>query len=103
MHINLGDTSHHYITSTLVLYSVWTHFIQKFMTFEYWKYYLFQMPGTGGKEPEVVVNATAASGLDYHFKKDLLYWSDTETRKVSTTFRIETVRDENIKFQFRIL
>nr|XP_045622888.1 low-density lipoprotein receptor-related protein 2-like isoform X5 [Procambarus clarkii] len=35
-----------------------------------------------GKEPELVTNATSAWGLDYHYKKDLLYWSDTETRKV---------------------
>lgn len=61
------------------------------------------MPGTGGKEPEVVVNATAASGLDYHFKKDLLYWSDTETRKVSVTFRDKPVHYENMKFRVRIL
>lgn len=58
------------------------------------EYYLFQMPGIGGKEPEVVVNATAASGLDYHYKKNLLYWSDTETRKVSVAFRDKTVHDE---------
>ncbi|KAK4306549.1 hypothetical protein Pmani_021642 [Petrolisthes manimaculis] len=43
---------------------------------------VLKMPDIAGKEPEVVVNATAASGLDYHYKKDLLYWSDTETRKV---------------------
>lgn len=33
--------------------------------------------------PEVVTNASSASGLDFHYKKDLLYWSDIETRKVS--------------------
>ncbi|KAK8402469.1 hypothetical protein O3P69_000706 [Scylla paramamosain] len=32
--------------------------------------------------PEVVTNASSASGLDFHYKKDLLYWSDIETRKI---------------------
>lgn len=35
-----------------------------------------------GKDPVLVTNATSAGGLDYHYKKNLLYWSDTETRKV---------------------
>ncbi|RXG68268.1 Low-density lipoprotein receptor-related protein 2 [Armadillidium vulgare] len=35
-----------------------------------------------GAEAELVTNTTAAWGLDYHFKKNLLYWSDKETRKI---------------------
>lgn len=46
---------------------------------------LFQIGDSYGSTPEVVANATSASGLDYHFKRDLLYWSDIETRKVSIT------------------
>ena len=33
-------------------------------------------------EVEVVANTTAASGVDYHFQKGMLFWSDTDTRKV---------------------
>lgn len=31
---------------------------------------------------ELVTNTTAASGLDFHYQKNLLFWSDTVTRKV---------------------
>lgn len=34
-------------------------------------------------QAELVSNTTSAWGLDYHYRKDMLYWSDTETRKVS--------------------
>ena len=34
------------------------------------------------EEVEVVANTTAASGVDYHFQKGMLFWSDTDTRKV---------------------
>ncbi|XP_076061029.1 low-density lipoprotein receptor-related protein megalin isoform X2 [Oratosquilla oratoria] len=32
--------------------------------------------------PEVITNTTAAAGLDFHFANNLLYWSDTEARKI---------------------
>lgn len=35
-----------------------------------------------GTSLEVVTNATAASGLDFHFTKNILFWSDVETRKI---------------------
>lgn len=44
---------------------------------------IYQVGDTLGSTPEVVTNASSASGLDFHYKKDLLYWSDIETRKVS--------------------
>ncbi|OTF77483.1 hypothetical protein BLA29_012531, partial [Euroglyphus maynei] len=34
-----------------------------------------------GNSLEIITNATAASGLDYHFAKNILFWSDVETRK----------------------
>ncbi|XP_043213018.1 low-density lipoprotein receptor-related protein-like, partial [Amphibalanus amphitrite] len=33
------------------------------------------------KDVEVVANTTAASGVDYHYQKGMLFWSDTDTRK----------------------
>lgn len=30
----------------------------------------------------LVANTTAASGLDFHYQKNILYWSDTKTRKI---------------------
>lgn len=35
-----------------------------------------------GSSLELVTNTTAASGLDFHYQKNLLFWSDTVTRKV---------------------
>jgi len=31
---------------------------------------------------EFLFNTTSGSGLDFHYKKQLLFWSDLETRKV---------------------
>lgn len=39
-----------------------------------------------GQNPKLFANATAASGLDYHYLKNLLYWSDTKTKKVPPAF-----------------
>lgn len=36
-----------------------------------------------GSSLESITNTTAASGLDFHFERKLLFWSDTETRKVN--------------------
>lgn len=36
-----------------------------------------------GQNQVLVANTTAASGLDYHYNKNLLYWTDTKTRKVT--------------------
>ena len=36
-----------------------------------------------GKSLDLVTNTTAASGLDFHYAKNILFWSDVETRKVS--------------------
>ncbi|XP_013773508.1 low-density lipoprotein receptor-related protein 2-like isoform X2 [Limulus polyphemus] len=35
-----------------------------------------------GLNLEIITNTTAASGLDFHYNKGLIFWSDTETRKV---------------------
>lgn len=36
-----------------------------------------------GNQVQVVVNTTGASGLDYHYQKNTLYWSDVKTKRVS--------------------
>ena len=50
--------------------------------------FTFQVADSYASNPEVVTNASSASGLDFHYKKDLLYWSDIETRKVSVQWTI---------------
>ncbi|XP_059057986.1 low-density lipoprotein receptor-related protein 2 [Achroia grisella] len=35
-----------------------------------------------GRAPATLANATAAAGLDYHYKRNLLFWSDLKTRKI---------------------
>ena len=35
-----------------------------------------------GASLEAITNTTAVSGVDFHFGKKLLFWSDVETRKV---------------------
>lgn len=35
-----------------------------------------------GEEARIVANTTGASGLDFHYQRNLLFWSDTKTRKV---------------------
>ena len=37
-----------------------------------------------GGSQTLLANATQASGLDYHYERKLLFWSDTKTRKVQT-------------------
>lgn len=36
-----------------------------------------------GRAPQSLANATAAAGLDYHYRRNLLFWSDLKTRKVT--------------------
>jgi low density lipoprotein-related protein 2 len=35
-----------------------------------------------GHDSELVANTTGASGLDFHYNRNQLYWSDVKTRKV---------------------
>lgn len=35
-----------------------------------------------GRAPVTVANETQAAGLDFHYRKNLLFWSDLKTRKV---------------------
>jgi low density lipoprotein-related protein 2 len=35
-----------------------------------------------GNDLELVANTTGASGLDFHYDRNQLYWSDVKTRKV---------------------
>ncbi|VVD04124.1 unnamed protein product [Leptidea sinapis] len=34
------------------------------------------------KTPTTLANATSAAGLDYHYRRNLLFWSDLKTRKI---------------------
>lgn len=44
-----------------------------------------------GRAPATLANATAAAGLDFHYKKNMLFWSDLKTRKVGDV-RISAAR-----------
>lgn len=35
-----------------------------------------------GRNQQLIANTTTASGLDFHFAKNLLYWTDIKTKKV---------------------
>lgn len=35
-----------------------------------------------GGDVKIVANTTGASGLDFHYQRNLLFWTDTKTRKV---------------------
>lgn len=41
---------------------------------------------TTGRAVKLIANTTGAAGLDFHYKKNLLFWSDTKTRKVNLIF-----------------
>ena len=54
-----------------------------------------------GSNQILVANTTAASGLDFNFQKNLLYWTDTKTRKVQhlhSINRLHSISTWNIKF-----
>ncbi|XP_049818680.1 low-density lipoprotein receptor-related protein 2 [Aethina tumida] len=42
---------------------------------------IFKM-NPSGNQVQVVVNTTGASGLDYHYQKNTLYWSDVKTKRI---------------------
>ena len=42
---------------------------------------IYTMDSRGNKRT-AIANATAASGLDFHYKRRLLFFTDTEKRKV---------------------
>lgn len=44
---------------------------------------IYQM-GPNGSDPKVITNTTGASGLDFHYGRNVLFWSDTKTKRVST-------------------
>lgn len=41
-----------------------------------------------GRNQQLIANTTTASGLDFHFSKNLLYWTDTKTKKVRVEFSL---------------
>jgi low density lipoprotein-related protein 2 len=44
-------------------------------------HFVWRMTGQG-HDVEPVANTTGASGLDFHYSRNQLYWSDVKTRKV---------------------
>jgi hypothetical protein len=40
------------------------------------------LPNSRSDERHLVANTTGASGLDYHYNRNLLFWSDVKTRKI---------------------
>jgi low density lipoprotein-related protein 2 len=42
---------------------------------------IYRMTPTGA-EAQVIANTTGASGLDFHYNKNLLFWSDTKTKRI---------------------
>ncbi|XP_048506028.1 low-density lipoprotein receptor-related protein 2 isoform X2 [Athalia rosae] len=49
-----------------------------------------RMPATG-EDRKIIANTTGASGVDYLYSKDLLFWSDVKTRKVHS----QPLNDDN--------
>lgn len=41
-----------------------------------------------GENSKLVANTTGASGLDFHYNRNLLFWSDIKTRKVYMLYNI---------------
>lgn len=41
-----------------------------------------------GQSQDVIANGSLVSGLDYHYAKNLLYWIDVKTKKVSKLYYI---------------
>ncbi|GIY65584.1 low-density lipoprotein receptor-related protein 2 [Caerostris extrusa] len=50
---------------------------------------------------ELVTNTTAASGLDFHYQKNLLFWSDTVTRKIYS-IKLDNWRDAEHTTDFNV-
>lgn len=51
-----------------------------------------------GSSIEVLANTTAASGIDFHFEKRLLFWSDVETKKIYS-MPLDSVTPSSSKLQ----
>lgn len=42
---------------------------------------IFSVNSTGG-DLKVIINTTGASGLDFHYGRNIMYWSDVKTKRV---------------------
>lgn len=40
-----------------------------------------------GEDVQVIANSTGASGVDFHYQKNLFFWSDAKTKRVSCFVR----------------
>lgn len=36
-----------------------------------------------GTDVRIIANSTGASGVDFHYQRNMLYWSDAKTKRVS--------------------
>lgn len=52
---------------------------------------IFSVNSTGGNL-KVIVNTTGASGLDFHYGRHTLYWSDVKTKKVCTPYTYANIQ-----------
>jgi low density lipoprotein-related protein 2 len=43
---------------------------------------IFRLHPSSNDKKELLLNTTSGSGLDFHFQRKLLFWSDLETRKI---------------------
>lgn len=68
---------------------------------------IFSVNATGSN-PKVVVNTTGASGLDFLYGRNTLYWSDVKTKRVNIGFflietfnRFTLIFREDYRFFFK--
>lgn len=47
-----------------------------------------------GTDVRIIANSTGASGVDFHYQRNMLYWSDAKTKRVSV-FSASFGRSEN--------
>nr|CAH7742116.1 unnamed protein product [Callosobruchus chinensis] len=50
---------------------------------------IYGISPSGGSSFRVIVNTTGASGLDYHYTRNMLYWSDLKTKKIHSQQLVE--------------
>lgn len=52
---------------------------------------IFSINSTGG-DLKTIVNSTGASGLDFHYGRNTLYWSDVKTKRVSRKYDLHFLK-----------
>lgn len=54
-----------------------------------------------GTDVRIIANSTGASGVDFHYQRNMLYWSDAKTKRVSTTNHTIIFRRDVVFFSSR--